>query len=130
MNNRHIQLFVLAVIALLLTGCAGMTAAETVGVAVTGAGALVGFVQALSPMLSPEDAAQLTMLAGDVQTVVDASAAAMGALAQSIADLKAEQAAQDAGALTSGEKGIILTGVTAAGVGISREMSRRKHAKT
>lgn len=121
------KLFVLALVACLFTSCAGMTAAETSGVIVTGAGALVGFIEALSPMLSPEQQAQLTAMAGNVQTVVEASTTAVGQVAAAIAELKQQQADEAAGTWTSGETTGLLTGVTAAGVAVSRAMSWRKH---
>jgi len=112
---------------LILASCGTMTAAETAGVAVTGAGALVGFIEALSPMLSPEQQAQLSVVAGNVQTVVEASTAAVGQMAQAIAELKAEQQAAASGEWTPTEQGSLATGVGVAAVAASRVLSRMKH---
>ena len=126
MNNNH-RLMLLALIALPLTACAGMTAAETTGVAVAGISAFAGFIEALAPMLSPEETARLQALAGHADSVVTAAQTAVGTLAQSLADLKAQQAAEAAQGFTDGEKASMIAGVTAGGVGISRYLSKLKH---
>jgi hypothetical protein len=104
-----------------------MTAAETGTVAAAGVGALVGFVDALSPMLSPEKQAQLTLLAGQIQTTTDAAVQAVGVIAQSIADIKAASEEEAAGAWSTGEKGTAIGAVGALSLAASRAMSAFKH---
>lgn len=123
MTNRQLQWAGLIALCFVSTACAGLTAAEVGTVAVTGAGALVGFIEALSPMLSPEQAAKLSLIAGDVQNVTQAVTAAVGQVAESVAALKAEQ---DAG-WTTGEQGAAATGLGAAAVAASRVLSIIKH---
>lgn len=121
------QFGLLALMALAFTSCAGMTAAEVTTLSVTGAGALVGFVDALRPMLSPEQAAKLTTIAGDVNTVVDAVTAAVSQVATSVAEIKTAQAEQAAGSWSTGEiaggTGIVA-GLTTVG---NRVLSHFKH---
>lgn len=125
--TKNAKLFVLAIIACLFTGCAGMTAAEVGTVAVTGAGALVGFIEALRPMLSPEQAANLTAIAGDIDTVVHATTTAIGEVATAIGEVKAQQEQSKAGSWTSGEITAAGGGLTAVAVAGSRILSAIKH---
>jgi len=113
--------YLLAIVGcLLLAGCAGMSAVETTGVAVTGAGALVTFVEALRPMLSPTQAAHLTLMAGNVQTVVEATAAALGTMATAV---DAQQATEWSG----GEIVATATGTSGVALAASRALSLLKH---
>lgn len=124
---KRSQFVLFALFAMVFTGCAGMTAAEATTVAVTGTGALVGFVQALAPMLSPEQQAALTATATQVQSTVEATTTAVGQIARALADLRAQQQALEAGELTGGEVAAVGTGLTGLAVAASRIMSRFKH---
>lgn len=125
MKRSHLVLF--ALFSVLLTGCAGMTAAEATTVAVSGAGALVGFVEALSPMLSPEQQAALSTTATQVQSTVEATTNAVGQIASAIADLRAQQQAIEQSEMSGGEVAAVGTGLTGVAVAASRVLSRFKH---
>lgn len=104
------NLILLAAVALLFVGCAGMTAAETTGVVTTGAGALAAFITALKPMLTPEQIARLSAIASSVQTTTDALSAAVGAIADAVAQVRAQAADAKASAWTSSDVATMLGG--------------------
>jgi len=117
----------LVAICLVATACAGMTAAEVGGAALSGTGAFISFIDALKPMLSPEQQAQLTVLAGEVTTIAQATARAVGAMAQSIAEIRASAAVDASHQFSPGEITAIGGGLTAGGVAVSRMLSAAKH---
>ena len=122
------RIFLLAVVATFLTGCASMSPEAAGALAVSGASALVGFVDALSPMLHPEQQAELLALAGNIDTVVQAASTAMGSVAETVADLRAEVAAEEATDWSGGEISTAVAAAGAASVGASRALSSVKHS--
>ena len=99
------RIFLLAVVATFLTGCASMSPEAAGALAVSGASALVGF-----------------------DTVVQAASTAMGSVAETVADLRAEVAAEEATDWSGGEISTAVAAAGAASVGASRALSSVKHS--
>lgn len=109
------KLFLFALCAMFLAGCASMTPAETTAVVTGGAGALAAFIKALAPMLPPEKVAELTSIAGDVQTVTDAVAASVRAIAEAVVQTKQQVATLQADTFTTSQvQGMVAGGSLAA----------------
>lgn len=120
----------LAAVVCLLGGCASMTPEATAAVAVTASGALVEFVASLAPMLKPEEAAELQVLAGNVQTVVDATALAMGQVAQTVAELRQAEQANEAATWSGAElAGYGSAAAAAVAAGTSRLVNVQRDRK-
>lgn len=117
----------IAFIAVCFTSCAGMSAAEVSTVAVSGSTALIGFVEALSPMLRPEQQAELVSIAGNIDTVVQAATKAVGTVAQTVAELRQQVETDEASQWTGGEIGGAVAAVGTASVAASRALSVLKH---
>ena len=113
--KRNLILFFL--VAFIFTACAGMTATEVGGTVVAGTGALVGMIEALKPMLSPEQYAKLQATAVNVQDIVQATTTAVGAVADSIGKMKADLDATKAAEWTTGEKVAAAGGIVSAAIG-------------
>lgn len=125
--KNYLLLVLAALVAAACTAAAQQTAAEVGGAVVTGAGALVAFVEALRPMLDPEQAAKLSSIAANVEGTVGAVTQALGQIAEAVAKLKADQAARAAGTWTEGEIVGVTGAATATAVAASRVMSHFKH---
>ena len=110
-----------------LSSCAGLSGGEVITATAPGAGALVGFVEALAPMLTLEQQATLTATAVNVESTVTATTNAVGQIAKAIADLRAQQNASESGEWTGGELAATGTAITGAAVAASRVLSRLKH---
>lgn len=85
------QLFLLALVALSTTACAGMTATEVVGGITTGLGVLAGIQEALNPYLPPEAQAKLAGGLAKVDGVWQAVLTGMQVMAEESAKAKASQ---------------------------------------
>ena len=119
-----------AAVLTLCGACASMTPEATAAVAVTAGGALVEFVASLAPMLRPEQAAELQALAGNVATVVDATALAMRTVAQTIAEIRAAEQATEASTWSMGEVAAAGTAAAAANAaGTSRLVNVQRDRK-
>ena len=119
--------------ALLLTGCAGMTAAEVTAGVAAGSGALVGIIEALSPYLPPAKVAELTTHVQNAEGLIGAISRGVAAVAeaaqqaQQTADAAQARAAEgwtgaDVGAASGAAGGVALLG--------SRILSTVKDART
>ena len=134
-------LFLFAVLCFTLASCA--TPVETsAAVAAVGTSA-VGLIEALAPLLSPEQLAKLQTTAQSIDGTVHATQSAIGIIADSITAMKsavgtqiatqAENLAKAANSIATlpsrEEVYLVNTGTGAAAVGTSRVLSAVKHAK-
>lgn len=124
------KLFLFALCAMFLAGCASMTPAETTAVVTGGAGALAAFIKALAPMLPPEKVAELTSIAGDVQTVTDAVAASVRAIAEAMSQTKQQVATLQANTFTTSEVGGLVAGGSATAVTAAASYIRWRRGAT
>lgn len=125
-----LKILLCALASVMLVACA--TPEQTAAVATAGAGALIGFVDALRPMLSPEQAAKLSTIAGNVEGVVQATTSAVGAIAEAVASVRAQTQAVEDSAWTT--ENVALGGgglatATAVGVNAYRNTTRSKALK-
>lgn len=90
MTKRQFALF--AAISLVLTACAGMTAAEVGTIGSATVGAIAGISQALNPYLPPEAQVKVAQALASAQNVWDAIMAGVTAVAKQAADAKAQAA--------------------------------------
>lgn len=132
-------LFLMAFVCFALASCA-TPEQTTAAVAAVGASA-TAIIQAIAPMLPPETLAKLQNTAANIDGTVQATATAVGTIADAIAQMKANVGAQFAeqakglqttlnqlGAMPSREEVYLVSGGTAAaGTGVSRLMSHFKH---
>lgn len=121
------RLILFAIAAMFLTSCAGLSGGEVLTATATGAGALVGFIEALAPMLTPEQQAMLSATATNVESTVQATTNAVSQIASAIAELRAQQQSIEATEWTGGEVAATGTALTGAAVAASRLLSRMKH---
>jgi len=138
--KTNLLLFALCALCLFLASCSAPPAA--VAAAITAAGAsVVGIVQAIEPLLSPEQVAKLHATASSIDGGIEATKLALSAVADVITQLKGNTAAQMAqhvealnktaaavAELPSREE-VLWTGAGAAagGTGASRVLSGLKH---
>lgn len=86
-------LLVLSMLCFSLAACAGMTG-ETVAAAATGATAgVVAIVEALKPLMEPELAARMELLAHNIDGTTQATAQAVGTLVDAVTTVKTNAAA-------------------------------------
>lgn len=116
MKTRY---FLFALVAMFLTGCAGMTAAETTGVIVAGTGVLTALADAIVPYLPPEKQVEVVEAMNSAQGLMNAVTTAMGSVAEAAAN--AQQAAQESGMSAAEEAGLVAAGA-GGGAGLVRLM--------
>lgn len=143
MDNHKLTafLFLCAICCFSLASCA-TPEQTTAAVAAVGASAQA-IIQAIAPMLPPETLAKLQNTAASIDGTVQATATAVGTIADAIAQMKANVGSQFAeqakglqtavtqlGSVPTREEVYLVSGGTAAaGTGASRLMSRLKHSK-
>lgn len=136
-----LTLFLVSALCFLLASCA--SPAET-GVAISATvGAALAFVDAIQPLLTPEQLAKLQTTAGQIDGTVQATSAALSVVADSIAAFKAATQGQLGNfndhvsnlaiqvAALPGRTEMLLqdAGVGSAAVGASRALSHLKHSR-
>lgn len=139
--KTNVLLFLLACCCFLLAACA---TPEATAATVTAIGAsATALVQALAPVLPPETLARLQATAGSIDGTVQATAVAVGTLADAIAQLKTGVSAQIAthadalsrathelAAVPSREEVYLVgTGAGAAGTAASRVLATLKQSR-
>jgi hypothetical protein len=140
-NTTTALLFLFAFLAFFLASCE-TTAATSAVVAAVGASA-VGMIEAIAPLLTPEQLAKLQATAQSIDGTVQATQSAIGIIADSITAMKgtvgdqiaaqaramAEAAHQVATLPTREEVLYTNAGTGLAALGASRGLSKIKHAK-
>lgn len=86
MRSYHASLFLAIIGCLLLASCA--TPEQTVAAVGAVAGTATALIDALRPVLSPEQVAKLHATAGHIDGTVSSVQTAVGAVAQAIADIR------------------------------------------
>lgn len=138
-HKLTMSFFLIAFACFFLASCA-TPEQTTAAVAAVGASA-AALVQALAPILPPETLAKLQSTAANIDGTVQATALAVGTIADAIAQIKTNVGAQFAeqakglqtavnqlGALPSREEVYLVSGGSgAAGAGVSRLLSHFKH---
>lgn len=124
----YAKLILLALVALTLTSCAGMTAAETAGVAVGIGASVVELANVVVPHLSAEDGARVVEMAKTSSGWMDLLGKTMGQVAQAAESANQRAALAEANGVDMSE----VLGVSAAAGGggtvVGRYLSHLKHS--
>lgn len=100
MNKTTFLLLSFGLLCLTLAACTATEIAATTAAVTASAGAIV---EAIKPLLSPEDAARLTMIASQVDGTVQATATALGQVVDAISQIRTNGETQFAAVNTAAQ---------------------------
>jgi hypothetical protein len=130
MTNRTITLLILALAALSMASCSGLSAVEAGGVAVGIGASIVELAAIVSPHLSPESQAQVVELAQTSSSWMDFLGQTLAQVAQTADAATQRAAAAEANGVTMVEAAGISAVAGGGGTGLSRYFSAKRRSQT